>query len=107
MSEPPELLPDRLPGIEGVELAATHLPASPARCDWYDAIALSGGARVAIAIGDVAGGGETAAPLASRLLPGLSERGAGRDDPGRVVGHLNPRFANVCTEMFTVMLPVF
>jgi serine phosphatase RsbU (regulator of sigma subunit) len=106
MSEPPELLPDRLPSIEGVELAATHLPASPARCDWYDAIALSGGTRLGIAISDVAGRGERAAALANRLRQGVRERASG-GDPGHIVGHVNGLVTDVGTEMSTLMFVVF
>jgi serine phosphatase RsbU (regulator of sigma subunit) len=107
MSEPPELLPDRLPAIDGVELAATHLPASPARCDWYDAIALSGGTRLGVAIADVAGRGEPAAALASRLRHGLRASAAGGDDPGHVVGHVNGLVTDVGTQMSTLMFVVF
>jgi serine phosphatase RsbU (regulator of sigma subunit) len=107
MTEPPELLPDRLPAIGGVELAATHLPGSPARCDWYDAIALSGGTQLGIAIADVAGSGERAAALASRLRGGVRERAAAGDAPGELVGHVNRLVIDVGTEMSTLLFVVF
>jgi serine phosphatase RsbU (regulator of sigma subunit) len=107
MSEPPELLPDRLPSIEGVELAATHLPASPARCDWYDAVALKDGTRLGIAISDVAGRGEPAAELASRLRQGVRECAAIGADPGHVMGYVNRLVTDVGTEMSTLMFVVF
>jgi serine phosphatase RsbU (regulator of sigma subunit) len=107
MSEPPELLPDRLPAIEGVELAAAHLPGSPARCDWYDAIALSRGTRLAIAISDVAGSGWQAAALARRLRAGVRERAAAGDSPGQLLGHVNRLVSDLGTEMSSLMFLVF
>jgi hypothetical protein len=50
------LLPTRLPGIEGLPLAARYLPAgAPDQIggDWYDVIPMDGG--VALVVGDVAG----------------------------------------------------
>jgi serine phosphatase RsbU (regulator of sigma subunit) len=107
VSEPPELLPDRLPAIGGVELAATHLPGSPARCDWYDAIALSQGTRLGIAISDVPGTGGPAAALARRLRGGVRERAAAGDAPGQLVGHVNRLVTDVGTEMSTLLFVVF
>jgi serine phosphatase RsbU (regulator of sigma subunit) len=107
MNEPPGFLPDRLPAIDGVEVAATHLPGSPMRCDWYDAIALSGGTSLAIAIADVAGSGQPAAALASRLRDGVRTRMAAGDQPGEVVGHVNGLVTDVGTEMSTLMVVVF
>ena len=53
------LLPDRLPELPGLEVAARYLPAaSEAEVggDWYDVIPIAGGA-VGLVIGDVAGKG--------------------------------------------------
>jgi signal transduction histidine kinase/DNA-binding response OmpR family regulator/serine phosphatase RsbU (regulator of sigma subunit) len=51
------LLPERLPEVEGVQLAATYLPASTDTAiggDWYDALTLPDG-RLVLIVGDVAG----------------------------------------------------
>ncbi|MGI5939067.1 PP2C family protein-serine/threonine phosphatase, partial [Methanoculleus thermophilus] len=53
-------LPDRLPEIPGLELAALSLPAKEVGGDFYDAIPLSGN-RTAFVIADVAGKGVPAA----------------------------------------------
>jgi PAS domain S-box-containing protein len=56
------ILPDDVPTVDGVELAARLVPAARwARVggDWYDAIVTSG--RLVVAVGDVAGHGVTAA----------------------------------------------
>jgi PAS domain S-box-containing protein len=63
------LLPQSLPEIEGVEVAARYLPAGPgveAGGDWYDVIALGDG-EVAVVIGDVSGRGIPAASIMGRL----------------------------------------
>jgi len=63
------LLPDRLPSVVGVTLAAHIAPgAGGTRVggDWYDAIALPGG-RLGIVVGDVAGHGVDAAARMGEL----------------------------------------
>ncbi|MBV9213083.1 MAG: SpoIIE family protein phosphatase [Actinobacteria bacterium] len=67
------LLPQSLPVVPGLRVAARYLPArAEARVggDWYDAIALDGG-RLAVTIGDVAGHGIQAAALMGRLRDSL------------------------------------
>ena len=63
------LLPDSLPRVPGIAVAARYLPArAEARVggDWYDAVPLADGG-LAITIGDVAGHGIQAAALMGRL----------------------------------------
>lgn len=63
------LLPARLPEIEGLPLTARYLPArSPDRVggDWYDVVALDGGA-VALVVGAVAGSDLAATALTAQL----------------------------------------
>src|SRR3989440_5447666 len=67
------LLPQSLPSVPGLAVAARYLPArAEARVggDWYDAAALDGG-RLAVTIGDVAGHGIQAAALMGRLRDSL------------------------------------
>jgi sigma-B regulation protein RsbU (phosphoserine phosphatase) len=83
------LLPDALPTVPGVRIAARYSPAENLiGGDWYDVFRLPGD-RVGIAIGDVVGHGIDAAAIAVRLRNTL--RGAALEDPhpGRVVGSLN------------------
>ena len=57
------LLPDRLPDVPGVALAARYVPATAdvqVGGDWYDVVQLPGG-LIGLAIGDVAGHGLAAA----------------------------------------------
>ena len=61
------LLPDRLPVVVGVPVAARYLPSrDEVGGDWYDVLALNRG-TVGIAIGDVAGHGVRAAALMAEL----------------------------------------
>lgn len=83
------LLPDSLPSVPGVRIAARYAPAENLiGGDWYDAIRLPGN-RVGVAIGDVVGHGIDAAATAVQLRSAL--RGAAVEDPspGHVMGRLN------------------
>jgi serine phosphatase RsbU (regulator of sigma subunit)/anti-sigma regulatory factor (Ser/Thr protein kinase) len=61
------LLPDRLPDLPGVRIAARYMPGgADVGGDWYDAIPLEDGA-VGVAMGDVVGHGLGAASLMGQL----------------------------------------
>jgi PAS domain S-box-containing protein len=61
------LLPERLPDVEGIQIAARYMPGgADVGGDWYDAIPLDGG-RVGVAMGDVVGHGIGAASLMGQL----------------------------------------
>ncbi|HEX4720856.1 MAG TPA: SpoIIE family protein phosphatase [Thermoleophilaceae bacterium] len=67
------LLPDRLPDVPGLVLAARYLPGAAGTevgGDWYDVIPLADG-RVGLAMGDVVGRGIPAASLMGQLRNGL------------------------------------
>jgi serine phosphatase RsbU (regulator of sigma subunit) len=66
------LLPDTLPSIDGLALAARFLPGAGLEVggDWYDALPLPSG-ELAVVIGDVAGKGLRAATLMGELRSGL------------------------------------
>lgn len=66
------LLPESLPTIEGLELAARFLPGAGVEVggDWYDALPLPSG-ELGVVIGDVAGKGLRAATLMGELRAGL------------------------------------
>jgi serine phosphatase RsbU (regulator of sigma subunit)/anti-sigma regulatory factor (Ser/Thr protein kinase) len=66
-------LPDRLPQVPGLQMAARYQPSERAAQvggDWYDVIALPDG-RVGLAIGDVVGHGIGAATLMGELRAAL------------------------------------
>ena len=63
------LIPDRLPDVPGLQLAAHYSPGSPEAevgGDWYDAIALPSGS-LAVAAGDIVGRGVHAAAIMGQL----------------------------------------
>jgi serine phosphatase RsbU (regulator of sigma subunit)/integral membrane sensor domain MASE1/anti-sigma regulatory factor (Ser/Thr protein kinase) len=67
------LLPERLPDLPGVGLAARYVPATSdvqIGGDWYDVLPVPGG-RVGLAIGDVAGHGPSAAASMAQLRMAL------------------------------------
>ena len=85
------LLPDRLPQLPGLEVAARYLPAaSEAEVggDWYDVIPIAGGA-VGLVMGDVAGKGLAGASMVGRLRSALRAYALEGHDGAHVVERLN------------------
>jgi PAS domain S-box-containing protein len=85
------LLPDRLPDLPGLEVAARYLPAAAEAevgGDWYDVIPIAGGA-VGLVMGDVAGKGLAGASMVGRLRSALRAYALEGHDGGRVVERLN------------------
>jgi len=85
------LLPQRLPVMSEVRLAARYLPAvggSDVGGDWFDAIALPGG-QVALAVGDVAGRGTQAAAIMGQLRIGMRAYAVQGLDPAEVLRSLD------------------
>ena len=85
------LLPERLPALPGLEVAARYLPAaSEAEVggDWYDVIPISGG-RVGLVMGDVAGKGLVAASMVGRLRSAMRAYALEGHEPPMVLDRLN------------------
>src|SRR4051812_34737803 len=85
------LLPDRLPDIPGLALAARYLPGAAGAevgGDWYDVLALADG-RVGIAMGDVVGRGIPAASLMGQLRNGLRAYAIEGHPPSVVIERLD------------------
>ncbi|MDQ4049926.1 MAG: PAS domain S-box protein, partial [Actinomycetota bacterium] len=85
------LLPERLPTLPGLDVAARYLPAaSEAEVggDWYDVIPISGG-RVGLVMGDVAGKGLVAASMVGRLRSAMRAYALEGHDPPTVLDRLN------------------
>ena len=85
------LLPERLPTLPGLDVAARYLPAaSEAEVggDWYDVIPMAGGA-VGLVMGDVAGKGLAGASMVGRLRSALRAYALEGHDGARVVEQLN------------------
>jgi PAS domain S-box-containing protein len=85
------LLPDHLPTLPGLDVAARYLPAaSEAEVggDWYDVIPIAGGA-VGLVMGDVAGKGLAGASAVGRMRSALRAYALEGHDGARVVERLN------------------
>jgi PAS domain S-box-containing protein len=85
------LLPDRLPQLPGLAVAARYLPAaSEAEVggDWYDVLPTPSGG-VGLVMGDVAGKGLAAASMVGRLRSALRAYALEGQPPARVVEQLN------------------
>jgi FixJ family two-component response regulator/anti-sigma regulatory factor (Ser/Thr protein kinase)/putative methionine-R-sulfoxide reductase with GAF domain len=106
------LLPDRLPDVPGLELAARYLPGAAGAevgGDWYDVIPLADG-RVGVAMGDVVGRGIPAASLMGQLRNGLRAYAIEGHPPAavlerldRLVQSLNP--GRMATLLYMVLEP--
>ena len=85
------LLPEKLPEIEGVELAARYLPAGEGAAvggDWYDAAELPDG-RVALVVGDVVGHGLRAAAVMGQLRNAFRAYSISDASPAELIARLN------------------
>jgi PAS domain S-box-containing protein len=85
------LLPERLPRIEGLEIAARYLPAGRGAAiggDWYDALERPDG-RVALVVGDVVGHGLRAAAIMGQLRNAFRAYGIAEGSPADVMARVN------------------
>jgi len=104
------LLPDRLPEIPGVTLAARYVPATTGLeigGDWYDVLQLPNG-HVGVGIGDVAGHGLPAASTMGQLRMALRAYAMEEESPARVVIRLHQLVQKLpISEMATLVYLVF
>ncbi|HLM09054.1 MAG TPA: SpoIIE family protein phosphatase [Thermoleophilaceae bacterium] len=85
------LLPQRLPPVEGLALAARYLPAARGTAvggDWYDALERPDG-RVTLVVGDVAGHGLRAAATMGQLRNAFRALGLVESSPAEVMARVN------------------
>ncbi len=85
------LLPERLPVIPGLEVAARYIPAaseSEVGGDWYDVIQIDS-SRVGLVMGDVAGKGLAAASMVGTLRSAMRAYALEDREPADVIGSLN------------------
>jgi PAS domain S-box-containing protein len=103
------LLPDRLPEIPGVLLAARYLPATSdleVGGDWYDVVQLPNGS-VALAIGDVAGHGLRAASTMGQLRMALRAYALEEGSPSQVVARVRRLVRVLVPDIVTLIYLVF
>jgi integral membrane sensor domain MASE1/anti-sigma regulatory factor (Ser/Thr protein kinase) len=104
------LLPEGLPRIPGVSLAARYLPASTDMAiggDWFDVIQLPNG-RVALAIGDVAGHGLPAASSMGQVRMAVRAYALEEESPAEVMDRVHTLVQQLLVaEMVTLVFLVF
>lgn len=106
------LLPDQLPTLPGLALAARYLPAQGIQVggDWYDAFALPDG-RLAVVVGDVMGKGVQAAAGMGRVRNALRALALSDPRPAAVLTGLDRLFEateeeeQVTTVIYSVLNP--
>jgi PAS domain S-box-containing protein len=85
------IIPDRLPTIPGIQVAAAYRPAEvdiDVGGDWYDAFETTDG-RIVVVVGDVAGHGVAAASLMGRVRNALRAYAFEDSDPASVLTRLH------------------
>jgi len=100
------LLPERLPQIDGVAMAARYLPAGRGAAiggDWYDAIELKDG-RVALVVGDVVGHGLRAAATMGQLRNACRAYALVEASPAEVIARLNRLVASAGEDAMATVL---
>lgn len=100
------LLPQRLPDVPGISVAARYLPARPQAVggDWYDVFDLADG-KVGLVMGDVAGHGVAAAAVMGRLRNSLRAYALEGHSPAQVAERLNSLMYE--DEMVTLAYAIF
>jgi anti-sigma regulatory factor (Ser/Thr protein kinase)/putative methionine-R-sulfoxide reductase with GAF domain len=104
-------LPDRLPEVPGLQIAARYLPAMGGEVggDWYDVFVLPDGS-VGVVMGDVVGRGMAAAAAMGRLRNGLrayaleSSPAIVLEQTNRLLRHLDP--GAMATALYGVIDPI-
>jgi serine phosphatase RsbU (regulator of sigma subunit) len=81
-------LPQRVPVLAGLEIAARYAPMSAVAGDFYDFLCVDE-KRVGVLVADVTGHGVPAALIASMLKVAFAGQAAHADDPARVLSGLN------------------
>ncbi len=101
------LLPERLPDLPEMALAARYVPGSEELAiggDWYDVLALPSG-RVIFAIGDVVGHGVRAAAMMGKIRQALAFCARDGLSPGTILARLNAHFAGLDdSDMATLLI---
>ena len=82
------ILPQRVPQIEGLDIAARYVPMASVAGDFYDFIVVDN-KHLGILVADVSGHGMPAALIASMLKIALAAESAHAEDPARVLLGLN------------------
>lgn len=97
------LLPRTLPGVQGLDVAARYLPATPGMeigGDFYDLIRLDDAVAAAV-VGDVQGHDVTAAALMGQVRMAIHAHASAGAEPGEVLSHTNRLLTELSPDRFT------
>ena len=100
------LLPDRIPQVPGVAVAARYVPATADMSvggDWYDVIQLPDG-PIGLAIGDVAGHGLQAAAMMGQLRMALRAYAVQDPSPVAVMEGVHHLVSNLPTSVMVTLM---
>jgi serine phosphatase RsbU (regulator of sigma subunit) len=100
------MLPEHLPDIAGITVAARYIPASDDAVvggDWYDIMRFSDG-TLGLVIGDVVGHGVDAAAAMAQLRAGVRAYSLARTDPARTLAAVNRMSADLHPGMVATLL---
>jgi phosphoserine phosphatase RsbU/P len=100
------ILPQCLPAVEGLEIAAHFLPMTSVSGDFYDFIVLNR-KQLGVLIADVSGHGPAAALITSMIRIALSQQLAHASDPALVLAGLNRALCGNCENHFVTAAYVF
>jgi phosphoserine phosphatase RsbU/P len=100
------ILPQTVPQIDGLDIAARYVPMASVAGDFYDFIVLDN-KHVGILVADVSGHGMPAALIASMLKIALPGQSAHADDPARVLQGLNQALCGKFQHHFVTAVYVF
>jgi hypothetical protein len=99
-------LPQSVPTLKGLEIAARYLPMSAVAGDFYDFLCVDE-KRVGILVADVTGHGVPAALIASMLKVAFAGQAAHAHDPARVLTGLNRSLCGKFEEHFVTAAYLF
>jgi serine phosphatase RsbU (regulator of sigma subunit)/anti-sigma regulatory factor (Ser/Thr protein kinase) len=100
------VLPDSLPRVEGVQLAARYLPGSTqldVGGDWFDALTLPDG-KLGLVVGDVVGKGVRAAASMAQLRNAIRAFSVERLKPSSAIARLNRLCMDVLDAAFATVV---
>ncbi len=99
-------LPQSVPTLKGLEIAARYVPMSAVAGDFYDFLSVDE-KRVGILVADVTGHGVPAALIASMLKVAFAGQAAHAHDPARVLAGLNRSLCGKFEEHFVTAAYLF
>jgi len=100
------ILPQSVPILAGLELAARYVPMSAVAGDFYDFLVMDE-KRIGVLVADVTGHGIPAALIASMLKVAFAGQAPHADDPARVLAGLNVALCGKFEEHFVTAAYLF